>query len=319
MRWINDRLQNSAEVGGFLSGSLHALTGADHMVALLPLICNRRWWIGGSIGAAWGVGHSVSSSTIGCLSYLMKSYLVPTSSWLTDYQYIVDFVVGATLIIIGVMGYFESREVKDAVHKDSGDDCTISDSREGGASSSSPTTARRTTVSALAAVFINGCVMGLSLDGVPSLAPSLFMDSVGKLTIFFCSYTLGTMLVICMTAGLAAEATCWMSEQFSNRSGGMASRLSVLSSLVAVAIGLCWISAALFKTHAILSVSYPAHPQSNDDGVEYKPMVDRHQQQMDAALATASVLSVLGIVLGTALCELRALRSQPKKSHIHYV
>ena len=78
--WTSDQLQNSAVLGGFLSGSLHALTGADHMVALLPLIFNRRWWIGGSIGMAWGVGHSMSSSSIGCLSYLMKSYLVSFSS-----------------------------------------------------------------------------------------------------------------------------------------------------------------------------------------------------------------------------------------------
>ena len=190
--WTSDQLQNSAVLGGFLSGSLHALTGADHMVALIPLIFNRRWWIGGSIGVAWGIGHSMSSSGIGCLSYLMKSYLVPSSSssWLIDYQHIVDFVVGATLILIGVMGYIESsrEEVgESAVHKDdsgsssssSSEDCIItSDSRE----ADSISAVRRTTASALVAVFINGCVMGLSVDGVPSLAPSLFMDSAGKLT-----------------------------------------------------------------------------------------------------------------------------------------
>lgn len=185
--WTSDRFQNSAILGGFLSGSLHALTGADHMVALLPLIFNRRWWIGGSIGVAWGVGHSMSSSSIGCLSYLMKSYLVSfsSSSWLTDYQHIVDFVVGITLILIGIMGYFESREVAESVHKDDGssrssDDYSISSgsSREVDRISA----VRRTTVTALVAVFANGCIMGLSLDGVPSLAPSLFMDSAAKLT-----------------------------------------------------------------------------------------------------------------------------------------
>ena len=86
----------------------------------------------------------------------------------------------------------------------------------------------------------------------------------------------------------------------STRSGGMASRLSALSSLVAVVIGLCWISAAVFKTHYILWTSYPTHIQSNDDGVGYKPSVaDRHNQLVDVALAT--LLPVLGIVLGTAI------------------
>lgn len=199
--WSNDRLQNSAVLGGFLSGSLHALTGADHMVALLPLIFNRRWWVGGSIGVAWGIGHSMSSSSIGCLSYLMKSYFLvssssSSSSWLTDYQHIVDFVVGATLILIGIMGYFESsREVGESVHKDdsscssnsSSDDCSTpsgssSSSREVDHHPERRGTTTTAAVSALVAVFINGCVMGLSLDGVPSLAPSLFMDSAAKLT-----------------------------------------------------------------------------------------------------------------------------------------
>lgn len=189
--WTSDRLQNSAVLGGFLSGSLHALTGADHMVALIPLIFNRRWWIGGSIGVIWGVGHSMSSSSIGCLSYLMKSYLVSSSSsssWLIDYQHIVDFVVGITLILIGIMGYFESREVAESVHKDdsssrSKNDCNISVTLSDSSREVDRINAgRRTTVSALVAVFVNGCVMGLSLDGVPSLAPSLFMDSSAKLT-----------------------------------------------------------------------------------------------------------------------------------------
>ena len=37
-------LYNSAVVGGILSGSLHALTGSDHLAALLPLIFGKRWW-----------------------------------------------------------------------------------------------------------------------------------------------------------------------------------------------------------------------------------------------------------------------------------
>ena len=49
---------------GLLAGSLHVVTGADHLAALLPLAVGQRRgaWV---LGARWGIGHSLGVLAIG--------------------------------------------------------------------------------------------------------------------------------------------------------------------------------------------------------------------------------------------------------------
>ena len=47
---------------GMLSGLLHALTGPDHLIALLPFIFHHRWYTSSQYGLVWGIGHGFTSA-----------------------------------------------------------------------------------------------------------------------------------------------------------------------------------------------------------------------------------------------------------------
>ena len=51
----------AATVGGLFAGGLHAVTGPDHLAALLPLCIGRRWWLASCTGAYWGLGHGIGA------------------------------------------------------------------------------------------------------------------------------------------------------------------------------------------------------------------------------------------------------------------
>ncbi|CAN0493441.1 unnamed protein product, partial [Hapterophycus canaliculatus] len=51
--------------GGVLSGGLHAVSGPDHLAALLPRIMGQKWHNSMRIGATWGLGHGFSATFIG--------------------------------------------------------------------------------------------------------------------------------------------------------------------------------------------------------------------------------------------------------------
>lgn len=65
----------AAGVGGTLAGSLHAVTGPDHLAALLPLSIGRRWWAACSTGLYWGMGHGIGAALVGLLAFLVRGAL----------------------------------------------------------------------------------------------------------------------------------------------------------------------------------------------------------------------------------------------------
>ena len=122
-------LFNSAIIGGILSGSLHALTGSDHLAALLPLIFGKRWWQGCFYGCIWGLGHGLTSGAIGLFSYTLKSYFVKTTQLFEQFGYVIDAIVGITLVVIGIMGMYEASH-DESNDSNSGDkELALSDSQ----------------------------------------------------------------------------------------------------------------------------------------------------------------------------------------------
>ena len=261
-------LYNSAVVGGILSGSLHALTGADHLAALLPLIFGKRWWKGSFHGMVWGLGHGLTSSAIGLLGYSMKSYLLQSTELFYMYGYVVDSAVGFTLIVIGIMGIYEgnheenenqtediliqvAENVEDNLEQgknvrsiEVGDE--IKDTYQNTGINNNKTTTStiffKSIITSMT-VFMNGCILGISWDGLPSLAPAIVLKDIQLYMFLFC-YGIGTAITMSFTAGVVSETTCWI-----NRIAkiNVSERIAAASSLCAMLIGILWLISGIIK------------------------------------------------------------------------
>jgi hypothetical protein len=110
---------------------------------------------------------------------------------------------------------------------------------------------------AAATVFANGCILGVSWDGLPSLAPAVVLED-WPLYLFLGGYALGTAVTMGFAAGLVAETTCWISRV---AKVNVSERLASVSSLCAIIIGTLWVvSGALKCAHRYY------HSQEDGDG-----------------------------------------------------
>jgi len=83
---------------GWLAGTIHALSGPDHLAAVTPLtIDNRR--NAARIGLLWGLGHAVGIAVIGTIVFALRATvnLDAFSEWS-------ERAVGVMLIAVGVWG-----------------------------------------------------------------------------------------------------------------------------------------------------------------------------------------------------------------------
>ena len=95
----------AAVIGGTFAGGLHAVTGPDHLAALLPLCMGRRWWIAMNTGGFWGLGHGIGAAAVGALAFALRGAL--NLDVLSSYM---EAAVGISIMIIGINGIRESRE-----------------------------------------------------------------------------------------------------------------------------------------------------------------------------------------------------------------
>ena len=97
-----------AVAGGTFAGGLHAVTGPDHLAALLPLCLGRRWYEAASTGAFWGLGHGAGAALVGMIAFALRGAL--NLHALAPYM---EAAVGASIVVIGITGYREAREWAD--------------------------------------------------------------------------------------------------------------------------------------------------------------------------------------------------------------
>lgn len=316
-------IYHSAVIGGFLSSSLHALTGPDHMAALLPIICGRRWYISFSVGSLWGFGHGVTSAFIGFISYKMKSFILQSIDSWENYEYCLGIVVGFTLIVVGFMGILESGEtftsifnLKEPVKQNTSDKIENENSgntndlestllfplfnttnSEDGINDQASIEKSNTSIriGSLIAIFANGVLLGLSWDGLPSLTPAMVLEAK-PLIVFLVSYLIGTLFTMGFAAAIVGEATCWMN-RVSN--SNISHRMAVMSSLAAVFIGIAWVLNSFFK---YLNEEVFNNNNMNNDGF----FVDAGETYrsskslvviIEGLLSTVSIAVVVGVIL----------------------
>ena len=104
-RMVLDSTLVAATIGGIFAGGLHAVTGPDHLAALLPLCMGRRWWVALYTGAYWGLGHGIGAALVGALAFAVRGAL--NLNALSRYM---EAAVGISIIIIGANGIREARE-----------------------------------------------------------------------------------------------------------------------------------------------------------------------------------------------------------------
>ena len=215
-------------IGGTLSGGLHALSGPDHLAAILPFILGHRWYRAAYFGAIWGLGHGLSASFLGILGFQVKDTFLGYNI-LPQLTNLADYAVGVTLIIIGIMGVHEAQQLvscegskKSTISNDSSIKVTENrriksfengdiESEENSQLGQVSGQGYLSSIAISMAIFANGCLLGMSWDGLPSLAPALALYSWEHLFAFLAAYCLGTVLTIATAAGCIGESTRWLS------------------------------------------------------------------------------------------------------------
>lgn len=229
-------------LGGFLSGMLHAVTGPDHLAALLPSSIGRSGLYALQIGSVWGLGHSVSATGMGMLAFLLKDTVgnyVSVTDRLTN---IVESVVGASLMTIGLLGVKENWEPADESESDqlwAAAGSLSSGSGSSRTSSSGDATSANGSYQAIWAVFLNGLLHGFSWDGASALIPALTMSSWAGAVSFLLSYAFGTIAAMSGFAFFIAKLSTSLTDI--TKSKAVPRLLSLSSSILAVIIGAYWI------------------------------------------------------------------------------
>mmetsp|Transcript_13103 Transcript_13103/g.36853 ORF Transcript_13103/g.36853 Transcript_13103/m.36853 type:complete len:316 (+) Transcript_13103:190-1137(+) len=223
--------------GGVLGGALHAIAGPDHLAALLPRCIGQRWYKAGRIGILWGMGHGVSVTILGVLGYALKSQLQRApgaKAVLTGVSHLMEFAVGLSLVVIGVMGLKEAREWGEEMESLPAHSLSAA---------VSPTEANNQGNNRNRAVIFNGLLHGFSWDGAPSLAPALAVATWGSNLAFLSAYAAGTVAVMAIATSFIGEGTRRAGEIF-NRPD-LPQKLSFFTSLLAIAIGGIWCGLAI--------------------------------------------------------------------------
>ena len=99
---------------GFFLGMRHA-TDADHVVAMATIVSRERSLVGSAlIGAAWGVGHTVTVMAVGA-AIIVFGVVIPPRLGMS-----MEFAVGIMLVLLGVLTLMGMGRADGATHTHAG-------------------------------------------------------------------------------------------------------------------------------------------------------------------------------------------------------
>lgn len=233
-----------AALGGTAAGGLHAISGPDHLAALLPLCLGRRWLAAASTGATWGLGHGVGAALVGALGFALRGAL--NLDALARFS---EVAVGVSIIVIGATGLQEAREWRDglqecAVRYEAASEIVMSEELcEGENTPSPPLTSRMVT-----RTLLNGILNGVSGTGhVLGVLPALAMPTWAVAAAYLGCFGMGTFVTMALFTGLIGELSSRMGQRVGSAFNQPAApaNLAMASSALALALGAFWTSRAL--------------------------------------------------------------------------
>lgn len=212
--------------GGFASGALHALTGPDHFVSILPHILGQRYWRGFRVGCAWGTGHGLTTCFIGGAAYILKGTLL-NFGFLDMLAKVNNFAVGMTFILIGLMGLHESAQYQN-IHLKNDDHRYMHKSDF-----------------MYLTIFLNGVFLGCSWDGLPSLGPALTATNTESMFAFLTGNFIGTILGIGFFSGVMAGGSSFLIRISQE---ALVPKMCAATSATAITMGIITMVSAICKT-----------------------------------------------------------------------
>ena len=299
-------------------------------------------------GGIWGLGHGLASFLVGLAVFKTINYINDIVSWkmqgvldnssfsdfITDlmgcedcYKSYVDFIMGFTLFIVGIVGIRESSHSAGTSEK-TPEEHELANSIKATEENDKVNRCYSSTIALKikdilnlrsCVTFLNGFVMGLSWDGIPSLTPAAFVgagtdssDDIFVAVLYLVSYAVATVLSMSAICAVFGEATCWLyriikqqqrsktmensiySEASSDLSGDDSTelilKLSYNSSCVSLIFGLLWMLAAMVKYMLMNSTALPLLLVSSSQFESYTQAV--LSVGCVAVLATSTVWTV---------------------------
>jgi len=220
---------------GLAAGSLHVVSGADHLAALLPLSVGRRLRAF-RLGVRWGLGHSAGVLVIGALAVGLKEWvdIAAVGAW-------GERLVGVMLVGIGVWGVRHAARLTIHAHPHEHDGAGhahlhvhtadgIRDEHAGG----TLLVTHRHTHTAFFAGTLHGVAGTAHILGVlPAVAMASWVFSAAYLFAF----ALGTIAAMGTFAAIVGEG----SARASANAPVLLKRLSLAAGVMTILVGLTWI------------------------------------------------------------------------------
>jgi hypothetical protein len=223
----------SVVAAGLVAGSVHVVSGPDHLAAVLPLAAEHRG-SAARLGAIWGLGHGLGVVVLGALGQLLKGSVDIEAA-----SHVSELMVGVLLVVLGGWALWRSRAV--VVHAHAHEHATDDDEHAhphvhlGDRTVGSPRHAeqghRSHHHSALGFGVLHGAAGAGHLFGV---LPSLVLSEVDAALYLACYFV----------AAVGAMALFAAGSQRLLRAGSVTTALRVTGA-VSMAVGVVWVGAAL--------------------------------------------------------------------------
>jgi hypothetical protein len=209
---------------GLITGCLHTLAGPDHLAALTPLTIGQTRITALVLGALWGLGHSVGQVVLGLAFVMLKDkfgYMMPA------FNKYGGILIGATLVIIGIIGIHENVLTDEEFHDSIRDEKHISNLQK------SPFNKKPMSFNQGIGTLFTGIIYGLNPDTLLMLVPALALPSKIASFAYILMFVNGTIIAM----SLYTFAISFTTEVLGRKAIVSNRNLSIAASIIAILFG----------------------------------------------------------------------------------